>query len=71
MAVLYRVDKRNPRRKKLEHFKLKARVWIFRASYLLNLVCLLYLSEQNYGLLTTIYERVTPILETLLTKLPH
>lgn len=69
MAKIIRVDSRHPRRKKLEHFKLKARIYIFRASYMTNLVALVYLADEK-GYLTTIYERVTPILEALLKQLP-
>jgi len=48
MAKIIHVNKRNPRRKKFEHFKLKFRIILFRMSVLLNLLVILYfLHEQG------------------------
>jgi hypothetical protein len=77
MAKIVRVDFRTKRRKKFEHFKLKLRVYLFRSSVLLNLACLLYFLDQQGSLdeiyikLTYYYKMVSPILEAILTKLPH
>jgi hypothetical protein len=70
MAKILRIDKRTPRRKKFEHFKLKFRVYLFRVSYLTNFVALLYLLEQQ-GSLTNIINKVTLIIENLKYILPH
>lgn len=70
MAKILRVDRRHPRRKKWEHFKMRSRIYLFRASYLTNLAALIYLADQQ-GRLTTIIVMVNPILEAILKQLPH
>jgi len=69
MALIVRVDKRNSRRKKWQHFKLRFRIYSLRLSILLNLLTILYFAEES-GWLTTNYERLNPILESLINKLP-
>lgn len=68
MAKIIFFDKYNKRRKKWEHFKLKSRVYLFRLSYLLNLITILYFMKES-GQLTNIIEtieKVAPILGSLI-----
>ena len=69
MAKIMQVNKRNPRRKKWEHFKLKFRIFLFRTSVLVNLATLIYLANEQ-GYLTNIIARLNPILEGLIKQLP-
>ena len=69
MAKIVMVDKRHPRRKKFEHFKLKTRVWLLRASVLLNAMSMIYFAYEQ-GYLTNIIKHVTPIMESIKLHLP-
>ena len=69
MAKIIMVDKRHPRRKKFEHFKLKSRILLFRISVLLNSIAGLYFAYEQ-GYLTNIIKSVTPIMESIKLHLP-
>ena len=68
MAKVIFFDKHHKRIKKWEHFKLKFRVYLFRFSYLMNLITILYFMNEA-GQLTNIIEtikKVAPILGSLI-----
>lgn len=68
MAKLLFITKKNPRIKKWEHFKLRFRIWLFRANYIMNLIVAIYLANE-LGYLTNIIRAVSPIWEAVKLKL--
>lgn len=69
MAKIVHVNKKSPRIKKWEHFKLKFRIYLYRSSVLMNALVLIYFLNEN-GTLTTIKDWVNPILEALKNNHP-
>lgn len=67
MAKIIKIDKFTQRKKKWEHFKLKIRSTVLKLSILMNFICLIYIKPEW---LTNIIDKLTPILESLITKLP-
>lgn len=56
--------------KKYEHLKIRLRSFIFKLSILINITTIVYFLYEH-GKLTTIIERVNPIMEALKPYLPH